>query len=169
MIRPEDVYRIGRIGKTHGLRGELQMQVDDDVFDRVEADYVILSIDGILVPFFMDEYRFKNDDIALVKFCDIDDSQRARELTGCDVFFPRRLAESDDHDLTYAQLIGYQVIQTATGHVVGTIVSIDDTTDNLLFELDNDLLLPAPDEFIDDVDTGRHIISMTLPEGLLQL
>ena len=83
MIRKEDVYRIGRIGKPHGIKGEVNFMFEDDVFDRTESDYIILSIDEILVPFFMEEYRFKGEASAIVKFCDIDTQQRASELTGC--------------------------------------------------------------------------------------
>lgn len=72
MIRQEDVYKIGVIGKTHGVKGELSVQIDDDVFDRVDADYLVLSLDGILVPFFLEEYRFKSDEVALIKFLNID-------------------------------------------------------------------------------------------------
>ena len=82
MIRKEDVYRIGKLGKTHGVRGEISFLFDDDVFDRVDADYLILSIDDILVPFFIEEYRFKTDSNALMKFEGIDTQERARELTG---------------------------------------------------------------------------------------
>ena len=89
MINKEDVFQIGRLGKAHGVKGEITMQVDDDVFDRVDAEYLVLEIDGILVPFFMEEYRFRSDTVALVKFCDIDTQQRAQELTGCDVYFPK--------------------------------------------------------------------------------
>ena len=60
MIRREDVFKIGRMGKPHGVKGELSMQCDDDVFDRVDADYLVLDIDGILVPFFIEEYRFRS-------------------------------------------------------------------------------------------------------------
>ena len=59
MIRKEEVYKIGRLGKSHGVKGEVSLQFTDDVFDRVEAEYLILDIDGILVPFFMEEYRFR--------------------------------------------------------------------------------------------------------------
>ena len=55
MIRREEVYKIGRLGKTHGVRGEISFLLDDDVFDRTDADYLILDIDGILVPFFIEE------------------------------------------------------------------------------------------------------------------
>ena len=52
MIRQDEVYKIGKIGKPHGVKGELTFAFDDDVFDRVDADYLVLLIDGILVPFF---------------------------------------------------------------------------------------------------------------------
>ena len=96
MIKQEEVYRIGRIGKTHGVKGELSFLFDDDVFDRVDCDYLVLDVDGILVPFFIEEYRFKSDSNAIVKFCDVDTQPRAAELTGCDVYFPRALADEDD-------------------------------------------------------------------------
>lgn len=88
MIRDEEVYRIGRLGKPHGVAGEVTLRFDDDVFDRTDADYIVLGIDGILVPFFIEEYRFHGSETALVKFCGIDSQQRAAELTGCEVYFP---------------------------------------------------------------------------------
>ena len=41
MIRPEDVYQIGRMGKAHGLKGEINFQFTDDVWDRADSDYII--------------------------------------------------------------------------------------------------------------------------------
>ena len=61
MIRQDDVYKIGRLGKPHGIHGELSLQFADDVFDRTDADYLILDVDGILVPFYIDEYRFRSN------------------------------------------------------------------------------------------------------------
>ena len=98
MIKQEEVFKIGRLGKPHGVKGEVTMQVDDDVFDRVDSDFLVLKVDGILVPFFMEDYRFKTDATALVKFEDVDTVERARELTNCEVFFPRQLADNDEDD-----------------------------------------------------------------------
>lgn len=88
MIRQEEVYKIGRLGKPHGVKGEISLLFTDDVFDRVETDYLVLDIDGILVPFFIEEYRFHGNETALIKFCDINTQDKARELTGDEVFFP---------------------------------------------------------------------------------
>ena len=168
MIRQEEVYRIGRLGKAHGVKGEVSFMFDDDIFDRVVADYLVLDIDGILVPFFIEEYRFRSDTVALMKFEDIDTQQRAAELTGSDVYFPRALAEEDNAP-TLALLVGFDLVEANEGRVVGRIAAIDDSTANLLFELEDGRLIPASDELIDDIDQQRRVITMRLPEGLLDL
>ena len=169
MIRPEEVYRIGRLGKTHGVRGEVSLQFDDDVFDRVDADYLVLEIDGILVPFFMEEYRFRSDSVCLVKFCGVDTQQRASELTGCEVWFPRALADGTDDAPSLASLVGFSLIDASNAVTVGRIVAIDDTTANVLFELEDGRLIPANDDLVSDIDMQQRTITMTLPEGLLAL
>ena len=169
MIKAEDVYKIGRIGKAHGIKGEVSLQFDDDIFDRVDADYLVLDVDGILVPFYMEEYRFRNDSVCLVKFSDIDTQQRATELTGCDVYFPRALAEEADEMPSLASLVGFDIIEAKGNGRVGTIAAIDDQTANILFELEDGTLIPANDDLITDIDWEGKRITMNIPKGLLEL
>ena len=169
MIKQEEVYKIGRLGKAHGVKGEVSFQFDDDIFDRVDADYLVLDIDGILVPFFMEEYRFRNDSVCLVKFCDIDTQQRAQELTGCDVYFPRALAEEAEEMPSLASLVGFKIISVPDCSAIGTIAAIDDSTINILFELEDGTLIPASDELIDSIDVNKKEIIMNIPEGLLEI
>ena len=152
------------------MKGELSFLFDDDVFDRVEADYLVLKVDGILVPFFMEEYRFKSDSNAIVKFEDVDTQERARELTGCDVYFPRNLSDSDDDgQLSWAEIIGYSLIDATSGTITGKIASVDDSTLNILFELEDGTLIPASEELITNVDKEKKIIELNIPSGLLDL
>ena len=173
LIRKEEVYQIGRIGKPHGVKGEVLFHFSDDVFDRTESEYLILEVDGILVPFFMEEYRFRSDETALVRFCDINTQEEARELTGCDVYFLRSEVPEDDDQLTWAQIVGFSIIDEQSGRSIGTISAVDDSTINTLFELrtpdGRDVLIPASDNLIADVDTESQTITMTIPEGLLDL
>lgn len=170
MIKYEDVFRIGRIGKPHGVKGEVSMQFQDDVFDRTECPYLILSTDGILVPFFMEEYRFGSGETALVKFSGIDTQERAAQLTGCNVYFPRSMAGSaDGRQVSWAEIEGYTLTDAATGQPIGTIAGVDDTTINILFELSDGRLIPASQEFIEHVSTEARQIAVRLPEGLLDL
>lgn len=168
MIKQEDVYRIGRLGKAHGVKGEISLLCDDDVFDRVDADYLVLDVDGILVPFFIEEYRFRTDSVVLVKFDGIDTQERARELTGSDVYFPRALADESDSP-SLSMLVGFAIVDADTGKQVGSIASIDDSTANLLFELEDGRLIPAHDELIAGIDQQARTIAMHLPDGLLDL
>ena len=172
MIRQDEVYKIGKIGKAHGVKGEVTLRFTDDVFDRVDAEYLILNVDGILVPFFMDEYRFRSDETALVKFCDIDTVERASELTGCDVFFPRSLAPVDDEEMTWSQIVGYTLIDVdddGKEKEVGRIDDVDDSTDNVLLTLDGGQLVPAAYDLIADIDHDNRKLYMNLPDGILDL
>ena len=169
MIKEENIYQIGRLGKTHGVRGEISFLFDDDVFDRVDADYLILKVDGIFVPFFIEEYRFKSDSNAIIKFEDIDTQERARELTGADVYFPRSLAENDDENLSWSVLVGFDIIEASNGRTVGRIASVDDSTLNILFCLDDGRFIPASEDLITAIDQQTRTLTMHIPEGLLDL
>ena len=170
MIRREDVYRIGKLGKAHGIKGEVSMMVDDDIFDRVDAEYLVLDIYGIMVPFFMEEYRFKSQETVLMKFEGVDTQERAKELTGTEVFFPRELANEDESDvLRYAQLVGFTVINNADGEAIGEISAVDEQTVNIMFELFDGRLIPASEELIADIDTEKKTITMIIPNGILEL
>lgn len=172
-MKRDDFYKIGRIGKPHGVKGEVGFMFDDDVFDRVESDYLVLEVDGLLVPFFMEEYRFRGSQTALVKFCDVDSQDAARELTGCDVYFPRSASDGEDGEMTWASIVGFRIVDINSGADVGEICGVDDSTINLLLEIKTDdgqeILIPAHDELIENVDAERRIIEMRLPEGLTTL
>lgn len=175
MIRLEDVFKIGRIGKPHGVKGELTMQCDDDVFDRVDADYIVLDIDGILVPFFIEEYRFRSEDVVLMKFEDINTEQQARELTGCDVYFPHRLADREEStEISWQQLQGFEVFDSRHGsRVVGRVAGVDVSTMNTLLEVkrenNTDVLIPVSPELVVNIDIAGRQIELDIPDGLLDL
>lgn len=169
----KDVYRIGRIGKPHGVKGEMNFMFTDDVFDRTDSDYLIIEVEGLLVPFFIEEYRFRSDETALLKLCDIDTQEQARQFTNCEVFFERSKADTPADELTWAQIVGFQIVDENNGKIVGKIVAVDDSTENILFEIEttkgHQALIPAHDSLIRNIDTPSQTITMTIPDGLLEL
>lgn len=172
MIRDNEVIRIGTLTKPHGVNGELVLQFTDDVFDRVECDYLVCKMDGILVPFFMEEYRFKSDTSALIKFERIDDSVSATRMQGVEVYFPIELAEqAEEGELTWNHFVGMEVLDEENGNL-GRITRVDTQTINTLFELEGPkgtLLIPAQEDFIVDLDRKARVLTVHLPEGLLDL
>lgn len=174
MIRREDVIEIGMLGKPHGLNGEINMTFDNDVFDRVDADYLVLMIDGILVPFYIEEYRFRGEQTALMKLEGVDDAEKARELTGITVYFPKALNDEEEEEMTsWDELKGYAVINDADESYVGKIESYDDSTANMLLIIRTDdgreVLIPVAEELIKELDNKNKTFKMTIPEGLLDI
>ena len=172
MIKAEDVYRIGIINKPHGVHGELLFTFDDDIFDRVEADYIICMMDGILVPFFFESYRFRSDTTALIKLKGIDTEQQAKRMTNVEVFFPKDHAEElEDNELTWSYFVGFLINDVNKGDI-GKVIDVDDSTINTLFVVDykgTEILIPAQEDFIVDLDREKRVITMQIPEGLLDL
>ena len=141
MIRKEEVFKIGVINKPHGVKGEVSFTFTDD-----------------LVPFFMEEYRFRSDNVALVKFEDIDTAEQARKFTNVEVYFPKKFMDEQE-DVTSWN--GY----------LGEITDVDDTTINVLFSIEKDgeeLLLPAHEEFIIDLDRKKKVMKVDVPDGLIE-
>ncbi|OUN71513.1 ribosome maturation factor RimM [Barnesiella sp. An55] len=172
MIEREDLIKIGRFNKPHGVKGELSFTFTDDVFDRTDCPYIVCEIDGIFVPFFIEEYRFKSDTTALMKLEDVDTEDDAREFSLLDVYFPKSYYDTEvEEEAPSDYFIGFTVIDGERGEL-GKIVAVDDTTENVLFEIDHDgreLLVPAVDEFVSDIDEENRRLYMNIPEGLLTL
>lgn len=173
MIKEEEVYKIGMFNKPHGIHGELSFTFTDDIFDRVDTNYLVCLFDGIYVPFFIEEYRFRSDSTALVKLEGINTSDKARKFTNTDVYFPVKYAENDTVEDTSSWNFfkGFHVTDVHAGNL-GTITDIDDSTQNVLFVVDyqgKELLIPAQEEFIVEMDNMHRTIAVNLPEGLLTL
>ena len=137
MIRKEEVFKIGVINKPHGIKGEVSFTFTDDIFDRVDCDYLILLMDGILVPFFMEEYRFRSDTVALVKFEGIDTAEQARRFTNVEVYFPKKFMDEQEDVTSWNFFIGFRVEDVHHGYL-GEITNVDDTTLNVLFAIEKD-------------------------------
>lgn len=186
MIRPEEVFKIGFISRTHGVKGELEVQFTDDPFDRGEIDYLVLEIDGILVPFFFSEYRYKGSQSALFTFEDIDSEERARRYVGLSVFFPKAALRIDDEGepqiSSLRALTGYRVFaidqeestpdELAT-YDLGEITYVDDSSMNTLITVtdddDDERILPLHTDFIVELDPAERTILLDIPLELLDL
>ncbi len=175
MIKTEELFKIGRFYKPHGVSGEINFAFTDDVFDRTQAPYWIVEIDGIFVPFFVESYRFRSDSMALVKMEDIDNEQDAKLLADHDVYYPKAYADTSEmEEIPSWQFFEGFRLMDKTGASIGTITAVDDSTMNVLFQvkLDSDgslRLLPAADDFIVDIDPAQRCLQMDFPDELLQL
>ncbi|HBX44838.1 ribosome maturation factor RimM [Limibacterium fermenti] len=172
MISRNDVHPAGRLLKAYGIKGELLLLFDRPGFTDTDAPYYFLEIDGLPVPFFVENTAFHSDDILRVKFADINDETQAARYAGLRVYLPRE-SLSEDHPgeqgADWRFFIGYTVVDRAHGEL-GVIEEVEDSTLNILFVVrdpETDYLIPATEDFITGVDEQQKIIDMDLPEGLI--
>ena len=172
MIKKEDVFKIGLFTKPHGIKGEIGLMTSSDVFDDSEDLYIVCDMDGILVPFFVEDYRYKTDNVILLKLKNVDDEQAAREFSNREVFYPLDKMEDDlIGDITWDSFIGYQVVDEAIGEL-GAITDVDESTINVLLQINHkgkEILLPAAEELILSSDHENKTLTVSVPEGLLDL
>ena len=169
MIQADDLFKVGQIRKTFAKRGELLMQTTNDILEIVDTDFLWLTIDKLLVPFYLVDFKYKSDDTVILQLEDVDTESKAQPLIGAEVFIEKALLPADAPmmaDLT--SLIGYKVFDEKAGEL-GTITSIDDTTANLLIALSSGILIPLHDDLIQNIDTHQRCLHLSLPEGLLTL
>ncbi len=172
MIKREELISIGQFTKTHGIHGELSFTFTDDVFDHSESPYLVCEMDGIFVPFFIEEYRFRSENSALIKFKDITDEEHAKAFIKKEIFYPKSfLPEGEEPETASDYFIGYTIIDKNNGPI-GVIMDIDNSTMNVLFVVKykkEELYIPASDEYVCEIDDVEKTILMDIPEGLLDL
>ena len=177
MINPEDVFKIGQFAKPHGIKGEITLLIDYDVSDMwdepEEEPFIICDMDGILVPFFIEDYRYKGSTSLLIKLEDVNTEADAREFSNRAVYYPLDKVNPEEltGEITWDNFIGFTVIDKNKGEI-GEITHVDDTTLNVLLQIDHngqDILLPAAEELIKEVDYEKRMLFVSMPEGLLDL
>lgn len=168
MIRLEEISPIGVFGKTHGIKGEINLELNVD-FDLENTPYIIVDIDGIFVPFFIVDYRYKTDSTALVMFEDITTEERIRPFFGKTAYVKKEtLGDAENDEMSINYYVGFTML-TTDKKVIGQIVEIDDSTANILFVLDNDTLIPVGAIEVVDLDPDKHTMVVELPEGLIDI
>lgn len=173
MIKKDDVFKIGQFAKPHGVKGELALVTRSDVFDDSDDPYIVCDIDGILVPFFIETYRHKSDSVILVKLESVDSEEMAREFVNREVYYALDEAEESDwvEGMSWDAWIGYMVSDSRHGDL-GRITDVDDSTINVLLKIDRggeEWLLPVAEELIEAVDPVAKRLTVSVPEGLLDL
>ena len=163
MISNEDVISIGKITRTHGKRGEVQCLMENEYWDNADATFLILSIDNILVPFRVLDWRGKGSDSLIFLLDRFTDELQAQQLVGYHAYMLKSdISEENEILPTWQSLKGYRVLDTDQGEL-GIITDVDETTINTLITLNNNQLIPLHEDFIIDILQEKQQITICLP------
>lgn len=176
MILADEITEIGRTLKPHGINGEISATIDADV-DIDTLKCLIFDIDGIYVPFFIESYRSRGSEAVLITIDGVSDEKEAAKLCGLDIYALKSdiSAGADDGEsdgFYISDLIGFTVYDTECRNI-GVISGYDDSTANTLLIVEQpdgtSKYVPVADDLIESFDVDKRIITLNLPEGLLDL
>ncbi len=172
-MRKEECFYLGKIAKKFSYKGEVLVYLDTDepeLYENMES--VFVEINKNLVPFFIENSALHKNDFLRVKFEDIDNEEQADEVLGCELYLPLSfLPKLEGNQFYYHEVIGFDIEDQRLG-VVGTIVSVNDSTAQPLFEVMNngiEMLIPMIDQFLIKIDRENKKVVMNLPEGLVEM
>ena len=169
-MKKEECFFLGIISKKHGYKGEVNIKlVVNSSKKYMELDYLFIDLNGNLVPFFIDSLRFKNNNIALVKFEDITDEDSANSITGKSTYLPLDLLEENER--FQQALIHFQVIDKTHGEL-GQVIDIKKNNFQDLMVIDykgTELLIPFVENYIKSIDNKKKEIHLDTPDGLIEL
>ena len=100
----------------------------------------------------------------------MESAEEVRYLTNREAFIPRKWVEESE-EVSLGYFIGFTATDRILGEI-GEIVDIDDSTINTLFVVEKDgeeILIPAQEELIADIDHDGQTIIFDLPQGLVSL
>lgn len=177
MICREEIVEIGRYNKAHGVNGEISatMQCDADISKSFSC--YISCIDGIFVPFFSEGVREKNSQTLLLKIEGIDSESDTKTLVNKEIYvlkseFAKLSEENDCDEAPVDYFLGFTIIDSTDKSKVGEVVDIDDSTENVLFIVEDangeEIMIPAAEDLVTDIDFDQKVLSMMIPEGLIE-
>jgi 16S rRNA processing protein RimM len=169
-----DYFLIGKIGKPKSFKGEVFFIVDDDevFFALGEITTMQLLIRDKLITYPIEMMSVKSNNKVTLKFKGFDSIDMANMIKNCEVYIDKEdLPVSDDDNVFTHELIGCMVIDEKIGEV-GLIDYIDKSSAQELVYINKDneeLIFPLIDEFIVSIDLENKMLTVNLPEGLLEI
>lgn len=168
----EEYIKVGRIGKVHGLKGELKLMVEDQfLMDVMQIEALFVEERGKKTPYFVDYLRGKGS--LILKLEDVENREAGALLTGKDVYARSEeitVEEEIEDNTIYGYLLGYTIIDAELGKL-GNIESIEEYPQQemaLLTYNEQAFLIPLNEAFIERINESEQVVYMDLPEGLLE-
>ena len=165
--------QVARIGKPHGIRGEVTVQVLTDApEDRFVPGARLIVEPAAKGPLTVAGARW-NKAILLLAFEEIADRNAVEELRGAKLFIDTDTEADDDADEGWYEheLVGLSA--RVGDDVVGTVSGLRTTSAQDLLVLTDthgrEIFVPFVDEIVPEVDPEAGYVLLTPPPGLLEL
>jgi 16S rRNA processing protein RimM len=168
----ESCYKIGYIMKPHGLKGEVTISIDADAPEDLEnLESVFIEKNNRLIPHFIESISARGDK-AFVKFEDVDTHENASAISKCALYLPKSTRPKSSRGEFYDdEIVGFEVTDKELG-LLGAVTSVEIAGPNRLLSIDHngkEVLIPVNSPFILSINKTKKTISVTLPDGFLDI
>lgn len=159
---------IGKVVKAHGLKGHLKVLPYGETFSTLSAEEKITANlpDGTSLTLTVAEIS-PHQKTFLLMSREIGTVEEAQRLVGAELCVPEsRLPPTAPDEFYWYQLIGLEVVNTE-GQKLGTLEEIIETGSNDVYVVRRgreEILVPAIEEVVRDVDLQRRLMTVDLPE-----
>ena len=167
----EELFRVGVISNTHGIRGEVKVYPTTDNVRRFDdLKEVILDTGKEQLNLHVTSVKyFKN--MVILKFKEFDNINDIIPYKGMDLLVTRENAiPLEDGEYYIADIIGSKVI-TDEDKILGTLIDVLQTGANDVYVVKTkdgkEVLLPSIEECILDRDIENKIVKVHIMKGLL--
>lgn len=168
--------RVARIGKPHGIRGEVTAQLfTDEPEQRLARGAVVIRIAGDdtvdrgTTALTVTRQRW-NKSIALLSFSEITDRDSAEALRGSILYVDVPVEQESDEDGWYSHELAGSACVDTQGQTLGTLKElITGTAQDLLVVTTisgEDVMVPFVEELVPEVDVENQRIVLDPPPGL---
>ncbi len=173
----DECYYLGYTSKIHGKQGELTIKLDVDFLEECKRlESVLIQInktDTSLIPFFISKSQFQNNSTLRVKLDDVNEIIDAKPLVGKGVYIPNSLLPTlSGNQFYHHEVTNFKIIDTNYGEV-GQLNQILNYPKQAIFEVINtdkkEILIPVVDDIINYIDRANKTITVTVPDGLIDL
>ncbi len=162
-------FNIGQIVNVVGIKGELRVYPLTDYKERFE------EIESVIIQ--EQNYEIENvryhKGLVILKLKGIDNRNIAENYKMNYVKIDRKDARVLPEDTYYvADLVGCEVY-TTEGEYIGVLIDVIQNSAQDLYEVETQeskqVLIPAVNEFIKEVDVEKHLIKVRLIEGMMDI
>ncbi|MDX2415335.1 MAG: ribosome maturation factor RimM [Bacteroidales bacterium] len=167
-----DLTKLGKIIKAHGFNGAVMIVLEGDFGEEImELESVFVAIDGLPVPFFIEECRDAGRESLIVKFAYYDSDYNIKEFIGCSIYSDLDLSGQIDDSELHLSYIGYSLIDSE-GRLIGKIAKIMSYPMQIMLEIEKEtkalpsVLIPYNEDWVIEVLSNERKLVMHLPEGL---
>lgn len=168
----EESFYIGYITKTKGLKGEVQLFFEFEDYQALDLDVLFLELNGKMVPFFVSDHKLYENSTGLFYFDDVDHIDKAKDLVKKKVYLPlNKKPERDEDEFYYTDLKGFIAVDETLGEL-GEIIEVNEYPQQFVATVNyqnQEILFPLNEDFIVEIDDEENILTLDLPEGLLDV